>query len=128
MNLPVALMGVALIVLGALTVSERNFLEALNLGSTSLYVGIASAMILSGIVLLVLAVGGTVAAFREHRPSLIVYYAVAAVVFLLLCIVVMLGFVYRMKVKGKSDGQNLVIFSKKIKLLLRNVMLLDHIL
>ncbi len=98
-NLPVLLIGAALVALGSWALSERDFLEALELDGAALYVGLAAAVVTVGCVLVLLSVFGAVAAFSENRKALLGYYVTLVVVFLVLCVVVLLGYVFRMKAR-----------------------------
>ena len=97
-NFVVLSIGVVLIVLGSLTLWERGLLEGLQLGGGGLYVGLSSVIVLAGCFLLVLSVFGCVAGFKENKWCLLVYYFSVVFVFFLLCIIVLLGYVFRMKV------------------------------
>lgn len=97
-NIPLMLIGLALVVLGSWTLSERSFLVALQVENSTLYVTIAAILVVAGVVLVVWSVYGCVAAFLENKRALLVYYVVVLLVFLVLCVVVMLGFVYSAKV------------------------------
>jgi len=105
-NIPLALIGMALIALGAWSLAERSFVSALQSQNGDLFTGMAVAMIVTGCVLLVLSVFGCVAAFVENRRALFIYYVLVLVIFLLMCVVLLLGIVYRIKVLSYYASQS----------------------
>ena len=68
-------------------------------------------MIVSGTILMIVSVLGCVAAFLESRRVLLGYYGCVLVLFLLLCIGMILGFIYFMKVNDtlREDLVNSVV-------------------
>ena len=99
-NIPVLLIGIALVVLGAWTMADRSFVADLQLqASGSLFTALVIIFIVAGVVLMAVAVLGCVAAFLESRRVLLGYYGCVLVLFLLLTIAIMLGFIYGMKVE-----------------------------
>lgn len=108
-NVPLLVLGVVLLALGAWTLAERDFLEALQPRNGSLFAALAIVVLVVGGLLLVLSVFGCVAAFLENKRVLMAYYVGALVVFLLLCVAVAMGFAYRMKVTSALRSESVLI-------------------
>ncbi len=96
-NVPVMLIGAILIVLSTWTLAERSYIEELQLESGDYHKALVYAMLVAGIVLAALAVFGCVAAFIENRTFVAVYYGSVIVVFVLICVCIVLSFVFRAK-------------------------------
>ncbi|TRY63696.1 hypothetical protein TCAL_00391 [Tigriopus californicus] len=95
-NLPLMLMGIALIILGVVGLTEHGYIaDALQAENGGLFTGVMVLLIVVGALMMILAVIGCVAAFVESHTLLMIYYVSVLVAFLLIVIGMVLGYVYR---------------------------------
>ncbi len=96
--------------LGSMAIAERDYINELGLDSASKLTAIAVCMIVSGLILVIWAVYGFFAAFLENKNALIVYYVGILLVFLLMCVVVLLGYLFRREVSNATFSILLIVF------------------
>lgn len=66
-NLPVLLMGAAMIIISVYNFAERSYLDELHLQSSALYSALSVTMLIAGLILMVLAVLGCVSVSMYWR-------------------------------------------------------------
>lgn len=84
-------------VVGVWTLVEKTFVE--HLSGSNLYVASAGILIVTGVLIAFISVIGTYSAYRECRSLLISYFVILLLIFVLMLVASVLGFVFRSEVR-----------------------------
>ena len=92
--------GVTVFSIGVWTLSDKSFMERL-LGS-NLYVASAAILIATGVVVSIISFLGTLGAYREIRCMLITFFVILFMIFIVMLVGGILGYIFRSEVSCNS--------------------------